>query len=169
MDMKLAKTTACTWLMILTVLVMPDFLAADPAIYRCGEAGSQTWSQIPCEEDSEALVVEDHLMFTEPQALQEDAGGVVGTTVTQQKGEMTQAKRMEAFIAQLETQRRQQLAEIDHSSAELESQMAASEDESVVAAAESALAELQSARREVVEQYDAMITEASSRVLSANN
>jgi len=91
----------------------PTYVAAASTIYRCGPEDSQWFSQIPCEEDSAAVILEDRHMFNEageeqPAAEETDVEAAAA------------ASNAQAFITQLEKQRSEQLAEIDRKIQELE-------------------------------------------------
>jgi len=91
----------------------PTYVAAASTIYRCGPEDSQWFSQIPCEEDSAAVILEDRHMFNEageeqPAAEETDVEAAAA------------ASNAQAFITQLEKQRSEQLAEIDLKIQELE-------------------------------------------------
>jgi len=91
----------------------PTYVAAASTIYRCGPEGSQWFSQIPCEENSAAVILEDRHMFNEageeqPAAEETDVEAAAA------------ASNVQAFITQLEKQRSEQLAEIDLKIQELE-------------------------------------------------
>lgn len=155
-----------TCLFALTVQIS---LAAESTIYRCGPANSQWYSQIPCEEDSEQVVVEDHPMFNDsaaatptPDADQQE------TAVANQASDA--ASKAQAFINQLEKQRSEQLAEIDREIKDLQPGEADQNDQGNeqgdAASADmlaTSLASLQSTRQSIVSEYDAMISAARKR------
>lgn len=153
----------------LFALTVPTSLAAESAIYRCGPAGSQWYSQIPCEEDSEQLVVEDHPMFNDSVAVTPHTD----TDADQQEAaaansESNAASKAQAFITQLEKQRGEQLAEIDRQIEALQSEETSQgEQDDGTASADlggSVLTSLQSTRQSIVSEYDAMIDAARQRI-----
>ncbi len=142
-------------------------LMADPTIYRCGPKGSQWFSQIPCAEDSEQVVVEDHAMFKETGTAlaSTDDSLIAGETTAAVKGDS--ARKAQAFITQLEKQRGEQLAEIDRGIKELKtrSKPAGDGNEEAADAKEAAilLTSMQNTRQSIVSEYDAMISAARQR------
>lgn len=85
-------------------------VTAESAIYRCGAAGSQRFSQIPCEENSEQVNVEDHFMLKEA-GVTDPADSMQAEDSAADHADV--ASKAQAFITQLEKQRNEQLAEID--------------------------------------------------------
>jgi hypothetical protein len=149
---------------ILLALSAQSTSAAGPAIYRCGPAGSQWYSQIPCAEDSEQLVVEDHQMFS-------DSDTVSNTQADAQESasaddDADAKSKAQAFIVQLEKQRSAQLAEIDQKIEVLQSgdtTGAGQDDADSSDMAATLLASLQTTRQSIVTEYDAMIDAARQR------
>jgi hypothetical protein len=144
--------------------------SADATVYRCGPEGSQRYSQIPCSEDSEQVVIRDQHKLIEPAGSPAESGGE-GTSQqpnAQAVEEASPASNAEAFIQQLEKQRSEQLAEIDRDIAKLQSGSSnADGDEVSEAEAEEAselLAGLQNTRESIVAEYDAMILAARQRI-----
>lgn len=153
--------------LVLIISATVPAVVADPAIYRCGPAGSQWYSQIPCEEDSEQVVVEDHQMFKE--------SGVAGSAAndfSQAEGGSADhadaASKAQAFITQLEKQRNEQLAEIDRNIVDLESRSAkvdeGNEQDTDAKEAANLLASMQNTRESIASEYDAMISAARQRI-----
>ncbi len=146
---------------VMTLSALP-LMAVASEIYRCGPVGSQRYSQIPCEENSEKLVVEDHPMFNDPTSgdadVQADKGNVSNES----------ARKAQAFINQLEKQRSEQLAEIDKNIQALQSAETPQDSEGEHALSEekksTTLAGLQTARSSIVSEYDAMIDAAMQRI-----
>lgn len=141
--------------------------AADATVYRCGPPGSQWYSQIPCAEDSEAVVIKD-------QHLLDDSGNAPAAakpTDANETGEDSApdtTSNAEAFITQLEKQRSEQLAVIDRDIARLQNQDTepVEGEENTAEEAENAalLAGLQNTRESIVSEYDAMIQAAQQRL-----
>jgi hypothetical protein len=139
--------------------------AADSTVYRCGPPGSQWFSQIPCAEDSEAvLIVDQHKLGDSDPAADagtEDDGAAADNSAST-------ASNAEAFVTQLEKQRSEQLAEIDRQIANLQNQdnQVGDSEESAVTDDENAslLATMQNTRQSIVSEYDAMIRAAQQRI-----
>jgi hypothetical protein len=143
-----------------------SLVMADPGIFRCGEAGNQSWSQIPCEESSEQVVIEDHRMITEAPPPKESAGSLGGAASTS-AGQAQSVNNVQAFIQQLDSQRIEQLAEIDRNILALESRSGQGNDgaegDNPVDTAE-LIAELKESRKAIVTEYEAMISAAQQRM-----
>ncbi len=138
--------------------------AAGSEIYRCGPEGSQQFSQIPCEENSEPLVMEDHPMFSESKRAEpaDDADSVDA----QENGASDETNKAQAFITQLEKQRSEQLAEIDRKIEQLQAESATGEADNSATDEGTAtlLANLQISRASIVSEYNAMIDAARQRI-----
>jgi hypothetical protein len=159
----LALTFSLVW-----VLSAPGPAAADATVYRCGPPGSQWYSQIPCNEDSEAIVIKDQHKLG-------DSGNSPATSETQDSANehaadsaADSANNAEAFITRLEKQRSEQLAEIDRNIASLQNQATEpAEGEETTATKEentALLTSLQNTRESIVAEYDAMILAAQQRI-----
>ncbi len=148
--------------MALFISALASPAAADSAIYRCGPAGSQWFSQIPCEENSEKVIVEDPRMFKDTGDSAADTMQSVGVEDSTGEQQADAASRAQAFITQLEKQRNEQLAEIDNNIEELRSRAEnPDETEELSGDGEQAailLAKLQNARRSLMSEYEAMIS-----------
>jgi hypothetical protein len=144
----------------------PAALAAGPGIFHCGEPGNQSWSQIPCEETSEQVIIEDHVMIT---GLPEsgEGSGAEGESQTGANGQAQATSNVQAFINQLEKQRGEQLAEIDRNIQELERGSGAAgldAEGEVPVESTQLMATLKETRKAIVSEYDAMISAAQQRV-----
>jgi len=106
-------------------LCLSTSVTAASNIYRCGPEGSQWYSQIPCEENSEAVIVEDRHMFNEGGEDPSSQEAATDTEETDAGAEAAAASNAQAFITQLEKQRSEQLAEIDLRIQELENRTVA--------------------------------------------
>jgi hypothetical protein len=155
---------------------LPSLMAAEPKVYRCGPAGSQWYSQIPCEEDSEEVIVEDHHMFSDtPASDPQDGSSAADDKDTESdSAEEIAASKAQAFITQLEKQRSEQLAEIDRRIDELESSLAgdggenglegSSENDAENEQNAKQLSDLKRNRQSIVSEYEAMISAARQRI-----
>lgn len=143
-------------------------MAAGPEIYRCGPAGSQRFSQIPCEENSEKVIVEDQFMFSETAASDAHPTGFAEPGEDAAGQQADAASKAQAFITQLEKQRNEQLAEIDQSIEELQSRSENPEDTEGQSgdgqAAAISIANLQNTRQSIMSEYEAMIVAARQRI-----
>lgn len=148
----------------LLVLAAPFCAAANSAIYRCGPEGSQQFSQIPCEENSVALVMEDHPMFSD--STRAGTADDAGLADAQGNEDADKAKKAQAFITQLEKQRSEQLAEIDQKIKQLQSENVTDEENSSTSDEGTAglLTSLQTTRQSIVSEYNAMIDAARQRI-----
>ncbi len=157
----LACWMACAW-------ISP--VCADATVYRCGPEGSQRYSQIPCSDDSEQMVIKDQHKLIEPGGSPPESAGADGRTQPDANAaeEAAPASNAEAFIQQLEKQRSEQLAEIDRDIAKLQDRgsSATGEEMSEAKADETSelLAGLQNTRESIVAEYDAMIQAARQRI-----
>ena len=141
---------------------------ADATVYRCGPPGSQRYSQIPCAEDSEAVVIKDQHKLGDSGDVPEAAGIPESANDTDAESAADAANNAEAFITQLEKQRNEQLAEIDRNIARLKNP-ASDPDEGAETTATgeeiaALLASLQNTRDSIVSEYDAMIRAAQQRI-----
>lgn len=160
-SLKLSVSAAC-----LLVFIVPLSAAAGSEIYRCGPEGSQQFSQIPCEENSEPLVMEDHPMFSE--STKTDSADDADLAETQVNETSDETNKAQAFITQLEKQRSEQLAEIDQKIELLQSESATDKEgnSTSVEGSSTLLTSLQTTRQSIVSEYNAMIEAARQRIQS---
>lgn len=150
--------------LVLSALVAAS-LRADATVYRCGPAGSQWYSQIPCSENAEPMLIRDQHKLSEPETPEAESASANSNPAqaAESAQETAPASNAEAFIQQLEKQRSEQLAEIDRNIARLENaSSSAGEDGTPLADDETAalIAGLQNTRESIVSEYDAMIRAA---------
>lgn len=149
-------------------IILEPVLAAGPGIYRCGPADSQWYSQIPCEENSEMVTVEDQFMFSDTATSDADPAGSAEPGEGAAGQQADAASKAQAFITQLEKQRSQQLAVIDQNIEELQALSgnpdAAEGQSGDGEAAAVLLANLQDARQSIISEYEAMISAARQRI-----
>ena len=150
-------------ILILLLLTLPCALQAQ--IFRCEMKGDTYYSQIPCDDSSEAVVIEDQLMFSE------HSDGVVPlpeAPVAAAEPVRTEADNLLEFVATLRKQRSGQLEQLDKDIGQLDAQLKAFGDSPEDTAQREALSErltdLQNSRDTIAEQYDSMIVEAERRV-----
>ncbi len=149
--------------LMLLLLLLP--CAVQAQIFRCEAKGDTYYSQIPCADSSEAVVIDDRRMFSE------DAG------VTAKPPEQpaaapeparTPADNLQEFVSTLRKQRSEQLEQFDRDIGHIEKQLQAiagtPEEAQQKEALGKQLTELQTSRSSVVEQYESMITEAERRM-----
>ena len=143
----------------LSILFLPLTLSAQ--VYRCDGPGGPVYSQIPCGENAEKVEIHDPMLRNK----EEDIPRIDQPSEEEPVAEPPSA--MEGFIATLQRQQREQLAEIDQNIVRLKRQLNAKGDEAPDEPARnhivSELSSLESARISVANQYDALIAEASSR------
>lgn len=158
-----AKALSRLMFVLLTSLAFGASAFADSTVYRCGPKGSQWYSQIPCTENSEQLVIKEQHKLSDTGAGQEAGSGNDADPAAADA-----AGNAQSFIAQLEKQRTAQLAELDRNIAELQKQAeeAAANGDSDEASSKVTvlLANLQATRDSVVSEYDAMISAAQQRI-----
>jgi len=138
---------------LLASLAMVSTTLGDSTVYRCGPEGSQKYSQIPCSDDAEPMVIKEQHLLGDAGLLPADRGS--------DNASAGAANNAEAFIEQLEKQRREQLAEIDGTIASLKGPDANPAESEQIAAS---LAVLQATRNSIVSEYDAMILAAQQRI-----
>ena len=148
---------------ILLLLLLPVTLQAQ--IYRCASKGATFYSQIPCTDNAQVVVIEDHPMFSD------SASGVKSKPEQESapaKPERTQADNMQEFISTLRRQRIDQLQQLDGDIAKLRAKLNAAGDSPEEPAQQAALSkqikDLQASRSSITEQYDSMLAEAERRV-----
>ena len=148
---------------LLSLLLLPSALQAQ--IYRCAAKGDTYFSQIPCADNSETVVIEDRMMFSAP------AEGAVAPSeelVTSAEAARTPADNMQEFISTLRKQRTEQLEKLDLDIGKLEAQLNAIGDTPSDTAQREAIGEqmtgLQVSRSSIVKEYESMIVEAERRL-----
>jgi len=150
-------------MLTLLLVVLPG--VAQAQIFRCEAEGESYFSQIPCAENSQAVVIEDRLMFSEASPAAEKQNEEPEPPVERVK---TQAENMQDFVSTLYRQRTEQLQEIDKNIADLESQLNklgdVPPDDPQRQGLTSQLIENKSSRESIVDQYQSMISEAERRV-----
>jgi len=144
-----------------SVLIFWPFTAiAD--IYRCESKGDTYFSQIPCNDSAEEVVIEDRHMFS---SMTVPAEAVPAAGQAQVR---SSADNLKEFVETLHRQRNQEMAAVDRDITTIKAQLAASEgrpaDDPERLALSEKLASLNSSRVSIADQYDSMITEAESRV-----
>jgi len=150
---------------MLLFLFLPGLTQAQ--IFRCQEKGETWFSQIPCTDGSEAVVVEDQPLFSE--AINES---VLQPRTPLETGNpaRTQAENLQEFVSTLHRQRIEQLQQIDEEisalAARLDDTGDAPEDGEQRKLLAAQLAEMQTSRSSIEEQYDSLITEAERRVVA---
>jgi len=153
---------------ILLVMMLPGLVQAQ--VFRCESRGETYFSQIPCADDSEAVLIEDRMMFSEAAPQTKPAEKEPEAPVAPVK---TQAQNMQEFVLTLQRQRTEQLQQIDRDIGALESKLNALGDDKENSPERQRLAqqltEMQSARGSIVEQYQTMILEAERRVVALSS
>lgn len=153
---------------VLLVLILPGIAQAQ--IFRCETKGETYFSQIPCADNSEAVVIEDRLMFSD---------GAPETKATEKEPEAqaepakSQAENMQDFVSTLYRQRTEQLQGIDKDIGVLGDRLASIGDDPSDGGEREAisqqLASLRESRGSIVEQYESMIAEAERRVAALSD
>lgn len=165
---RIVPATGFTVLVLAYSLLVAPFASADATVYRCGPKGSQWYSQIPCAENSEPVIIKEQHMLGGVGEVPVTAVSTVDGSGASEGPAADATSNAEAFITQLEKQRSEQLAEIDRDIARLETR-AAGDAESGESAAEddenaAVLASLHNTRDSIVSEYDAMISAARQRI-----
>jgi len=148
---------------LVLLLLLPVTLQAQ--IYRCASEGATYYSQIPCANDAQEVVIDDHPMFSESAP---DSKAKPEEQPAAERRARSQADSMKEFIATLRRQRAEQLQQLDSDIAKLEAKLSAGGDPAADPAQQMAssqqLKNLLSSRSSIVEQYDSMLAEAERRV-----
>lgn len=154
--------------LVLLALMLPGLVQAQ--IFRCETKGESYFSQIPCADNSEAVVIEDRLMFSD---------GAPETTAAAKEPEVqpepvkSQAENMQDFVSTLYRQRTEQLQGIDKDIGVLADQLDSIGDDPSDSEQREALnqqlASLRESRSSIVEQYQSMIAEAERRVAALSD
>jgi hypothetical protein len=142
-------------------------LSLQAEVYRCDGADGLVYSQIPCDENAEIVVIYDPVAKAEDDGSEPDSGQGEAEEIVEKP-----PTPMENFIATLNGQRQQQIGEIDATIAHLKGLLNAEGEQALEEedrkAVESQLATLQSDRNSIAEQYASMISEAEQRTGSVD-
>lgn len=145
------------------LLLLPFTVNAE--IYRCESKGDSYFSQIPCNDNAEEVVIEDRHMFSDSTL---PAGAVPEAGQPGRARVRTTADNLREFVETLHRQRSEQMATVDRDISAVEAQLAAAEglpaDDPKRMALDEKLAALNSSRVSIADQYESMITEAERRV-----
>jgi len=149
--------------LITLLVILPGLVHAQ--IFRCESRGDTYYSQIPCADSSELVIIEDRPMFSESPPTAEAIPQIPPPSTAPER---TPAQRLREFISTLRNQRSEQVGQIDHDIAELESRLKA-EDESPSdtgqrEAISGQLKELRASHSAIVAQYESLIAEAERQV-----
>ena len=142
-------------------------LSLQAQVYRCDGPNGPVYSQIPCDENAEIVVIYDPVSKAEDDDSETGSGQEEAEEIVEKP-----PTPMENFIATLHSQRQQQIGEIDANMAHLngllnaEGELTLEEEDRK--AVESQLAALQSERNSIVEQYASLISEAEQRAGSVD-
>lgn len=142
------------------LLLWPFTVNAD--IYRCESKGDTYFSQIPCNDTAEEVVIEDRQMFSAMTVPAEPA------PIAGQAQVRTTADNLREFVETLHRQRSEQMAAVDRDIDAVEAQLAATEgrpaDDPERQALNEKLTALNASRVSITDQYESMIAEAERRV-----
>lgn len=142
------------------VLLLSPF-TVNAEIYRCESKGDTYFSQIPCNDSAEEVVIEDRHMFSNMTVPAE-------APVAAQAQVRSSADNLKEFVETLHRQRNEEMAAVDRDISVVEAKLSASEgrpaDDPERQALNEQLTALNSSRVSISDQYDSMITEAESRV-----
>jgi hypothetical protein len=141
-------------------------LSLQAQVYHCDGPGAPVYSQIPCAENAEIVTIYDpaaqSVNASEPDSNQ--AGSEQDDEI---EAVVEPPSPMENFVATLNSQRQQQLAEIDENIARLKKSLKSEGelalDEMDRQSAVDQLAALESDRSSIDEQYASLISEAEQR------
>ena len=152
-------------------LLLPLLLApctASAEIYRCESKGETYFSQIPCNDEAEAVVIEDRQMFSTPAAINTLPPSAREAAQPSSVPARTPADNLKEFVETLNRQRSEEIARVDGDISSVRAQLAEAEgrpaDDPEQVALDERLAELQASRESILRQYDSMIMEAERRV-----
>ena len=149
----------------LCLLMVPCAFGGE--IYRCESKGETYFSQIPCNDQAEAVVIEDHPMFSDAAAT--NAEGASEQATARSAPVRTPADNLREFVETLNRQRNDETAQVNQDISEVEAQLAAAEgdpaDDPERVALGERLAELHASRESIAGRYDSMIAEAERRVV----
>ena len=136
-------------------------LSLQAQVYHCDGPGGPVYSQIPCAENAEVVVIYD------PAAKSADASEPDSNQDEEIEPVVEPPTPMENFVATLHSQHQQQLAEIDKNIAGLKKSLKGEGDQALDEADRQAaiakVAALESDRISVDEQYASLIGEAERR------
>jgi hypothetical protein len=142
-------------------------MSVQAQVYRCDGPDGLVYSQVPCDENAEIVVIYDPVSKAEDDDSEPDSGQEDAEEITEKS-----PSPMENFIATLHSQRQQQIGEIDANIADLKRRLNAEGEQALEEAdrkaAASQLAALQSDRNSIVEQYASLISEAEQRAGSVD-
>jgi len=145
--------------LLFLIILLPVSLHAQ--VYRCDGRDGPVYSQIPCEENAEMVVIYD------PVAKTDDDPALVSEQDEPVETVEKQPTPMENFVTTLHNQRRQQIGQIDQTIIQLKEMLEAEGEQALEEpereAAASKLATLESDRDSIVEQYASLIGEAERR------
>lgn len=137
-------------------------LGVNAEIYRCESKGDTYFSQIPCDDSAEEVVIEDRQMFSN-MTVPADPAPAAGQAQVR-----TTADNLKEFVETLHRQRNEEMAALDLDITSVEAQLAAAEgrpaDDPERQALDEKLATLNASRISIADQYESMITEAERRV-----
>lgn len=142
-------------------------LSLQAQVYHCDGPGGPVYSQIPCAENAEVVVIYD------PAAKSADASEPDSNQDEEIVPVVEPPTPMENFVATLHKQHQQQLAEMDENIANLKKSLKAKGEQALddtdrqLAGAK--LATLESERSAVDEQYASLISEAERRAGTAES
>ena len=148
------------------ILVLFFSCSLNAQVYRCDSPNGPVYSQIPCAENAEIVVIYD------PAAKSDDDSGFNSKQDEPVETVEKQPTPMENFVVTLHNQRLQQIGEIDDNISHLKELLDAEGEQALEGtdrtAAASKLAALESDRDSIVEQYASLISEAERRASSVN-
>ena len=142
-------------------------LSVQAQVYHCDGPGGPVYSQIPCAENAEVVVIYD------PAAKSADASEPDSNQDEEIEPVVEPPTPMENFVATLHNQHQQQLAEIDESIAGLKKSLKTEGEQALEdpdrQAAAIRLAALEADRVSIDEQYASLISEAERRANTAES
>ena len=137
-------------------------LALQAQVYHCDGPNGPIYSQIPCEEDAEQVLILDSQR-------EADDGDVGDAEAEAEAIEETPTERLNTFIATLEKQREAHIDQINRNIENMRQQMAsddfASTDNATKEEFRKSLLGMEMERESILDQYDALIDEAERRTV----
>lgn len=136
-------------------------------VYRCESASGVTYSDMPCGEGSEAIVVQGDVVDMKGVGSDEGVARDIGAAAQEQDPAMGGAKTLDEFLLMLRQQREEQLSIIDRQLAQLRAQSSSIDFQEMTGDEQDEItrqiASLEANRASIVSGYESLIEEAERR------
>ena len=156
----------CTILPLAALIVGGDNLSAQ--VYRCETAAGMIYSDMPCGESAEEMELDVFEPVTEPEEMPAMEQEEIPETVSSDVSLETETQAFNQFLKILRNQRKTQIDEFDRNLTDLRIEASSAEflnkDDESKAAITARIDALETSRASVVDEYDALITEAERRM-----